>query len=151
MIKVGYACVWTVTVKPIHLYNECVLIKDSGLLELLIVRSLVPESSDAFVTNSFYFPFLKILIYTHVSVYCQLPLAVLKFALAFELVYLVHNLNVFLVHPRGIKSYATSHTELDMHVFLKTPILPFQVGLDNFIFAHIVVILDSTCYRTHRL
>lgn len=64
---------------------------------------------------------------------------------------LVHNLNVFLGHPRGIKSYATSHTELDMHVFLKTPILPFQVGLDNFIFAHIVVILDSTCYRTHRL
>lgn len=59
-------------------------------------------------------------IYTHGWISYKIPMPVLTFALTLKPDYLVHNLHVFLVNYRLIKSYTNSQTDFIMYFFLKT-------------------------------
>lgn len=74
----------------------------------------------------------------------------LTFALTLKPNYLVHNLHLFPVNYRLIKSYTNSQTEFNVYFFLKTPILLFQVELD-FSFDHVALDQDNTGSADGRL
>lgn len=88
-------------------------------------------------------------IYTHAWISYKVPMPVLTFALTLKPDYLVHNLHVFPVNYRPIKSYTNFQTEFNMCFFLKTPIWLFQVELDFLKFAHVALGQDNT-YRFSR-
>lgn len=89
------------------------------------------------------------IIYTHAWISYKIPMPLFTFALTLKPNDLVHNLHVFPVNCRLIKSYTNSQTEFNVYLFLKTPIWLFQVELDFCNFVHVVLNQDNT-YRFSR-